>query len=135
LLLYLPGLSLEVASQCSGIRSTLVLLVTSLLAGELFLVTTWRRIVLAGLVYPLGLLRNGLRIVTIGLLTLRVDPGAIHGPVHRRGGPFFFAASLVPLFIMLFVLKRSERGRGSPWSRGLTEGDSLCEESSERMSA
>ena len=34
---HLPGIALTVAEECSGIRSTLVLLVTSMLAGYLFL--------------------------------------------------------------------------------------------------
>ena len=33
----LPGVSIEVSEQCSGIRSSLALLITSLLAGHFFL--------------------------------------------------------------------------------------------------
>lgn len=104
-----PGLTLEVASQCSGIRSSLVLFITGLLAGHLFLRTGWRKLVMAVVFFPIGLLRNGARILTITLLTLHVDPRMMEGPVHRRGGPPFFVLSLIPLFVILFLLKKTER--------------------------
>src|SRR5262249_43928584 len=40
----LPGFSLEVAPECSGIHSTLVLFITSLMAGHLFLRSPWKQI-------------------------------------------------------------------------------------------
>jgi hypothetical protein len=35
----------------------------------------------------------------------------IDGIIHRRGGPLFFALSLVPLFLLLWWLRGGE-GRG-----------------------
>jgi hypothetical protein len=32
----------------------------------------------------------------------------INSVIHRRGGPFFFAASLIPLFVLLWWLRRGE---------------------------
>jgi hypothetical protein len=32
----------------------------------------------------------------------------INSVIHRRGGPFFFAASLIPLFLLLWWLRRGE---------------------------
>jgi hypothetical protein len=32
----------------------------------------------------------------------------INSVIHRRGGPFFFAVSLVPLFAMLWLFRRQE---------------------------
>ncbi len=104
----LTGIVLEVAQECSGIRSSLVLFIASVLASHLCLRTTWRRVALVALVIPLGILRNGLRIVTIGLLSVHVSPDMIHGAIHRRGGPVFFALSLVPLFLLLWWLRRQE---------------------------
>src|SRR6266480_8157812 len=63
----LPGFTIMVAKECSGIRSSLVLVITSLLAANMFLRTTWRRALLVGAVIPLGLLRNGFRILVISL--------------------------------------------------------------------
>jgi exosortase C (VPDSG-CTERM-specific) len=105
----LPGIVIRVAQECSGIRSSLVLLITSLLAGYLFLRTTTRRAILLASIIPLGLLRNGFRILTVALLCVHIGPHMINSPIHRRGGPIFFAASLVPLFILLWALYRSEQ--------------------------
>lgn len=105
----LPTITLEVAQECSGVRSTLVLFVTSLLAGHLFLRRPWKKWVLALAVLPLGILRNGFRIVTIGWLCVHVSPDMVHSPIHHRGGPIFFVLSLIPLFLLLWWLRWSER--------------------------
>jgi exosortase C (VPDSG-CTERM-specific) len=106
----LPGITIEVAQECSGIRSSWVLLITSLLAANLFLTSSWRRTVLVGAVIPLGILRNGFRILFIGLLCVHAGPGMIHSIFHRRAGPPFFVLSLIPLFLLLWWLRRGEAG-------------------------
>jgi exosortase len=86
----LPGIVFEVAQECSGIRSTLALFMTSLVASHLFLKSPWRRIVFVAFVIPLGILRNGFRILVIGLLCVHLGPKMIHSIVHKQGGPAFF---------------------------------------------
>ncbi len=110
LFFHLPHITLEVARECSGIRSSLVLFITSLVAGALFLRSPWRRAVLAAAVIPLAILRNAFRIFTIGMLCVHVDPAMIHSWVHVRGGPLFFLLSLVPFFALLVWLRASEKG-------------------------
>ena len=109
LILHLPNLPLEVAEECSGIRSTYVLLMAGLLAGHLFLRSAVSKVVLALLVFPIGALRNGIRIMVIAVMTIYVDPEIIHGPLHSRGGPLFFALSLLPLFAAVFLLRKAEK--------------------------
>ena len=115
---HLPGFALDVAPQCSGVHSSLVLFVLSCLAGYLFLKSPWRRAVLTLAVIPLGIVRNGVRIVLIGQLCVRVGPSMIHSWIHHRGGPLFFALSLVPFFLLLYVLRRSE-SRNPPKGNGV----------------
>lgn len=55
----LPGMIIEVAQECSGIRSSLVLFITSLVAAYLFLNSPWRRLVFVAFVIPLGILAMG----------------------------------------------------------------------------
>ncbi len=110
----LPGIVLQVAQECSGIRSSWVLFITSLLASHVFLKTRWRRIVLVAFVIPLGILRNGFRILVIGLLCVHVGPHMIDSPIHHRGGPLFFALSLIPLTLLLWWLRRQERRLNPP---------------------
>jgi exosortase C (VPDSG-CTERM-specific) len=109
--LHLPGIILEVARECSGIRSTLILFISSLVAGYLFLNSPGHRMILAALVVPLGILRNGFRILTIGILCVHVDPAMINSWVHKQGGPLFFALSLIPFAMVLLLLWRRERSR------------------------
>jgi exosortase C (VPDSG-CTERM-specific) len=104
----LPNITIEVAQECSGIRSSWVLFMTSILAANLFLKTPWRRFALVAFVIPLGILRNGFRILVIGLLCVNVGPQMIHSLIHRRGGPLFFALSLVPFLLMLWWLRRGD---------------------------
>ena len=108
-LFHLPGITLEVAPQCSGIHSTLVLAVVSLLSGCYFLTSPWRRLWLALAVAPLALLRNGARVYVLGELSVRLGPEVLSGPLHRHGGPLFFALSLLPFGALLIVLKRTEQ--------------------------
>lgn len=105
----LPGISLEVAPECSGIHSSLALLITSLLAGYLFLSSKWKRTALAVAVIPVALLRNGFRVFTIGELCVRVGPEMINSYIHRRGGPLFFILFLAPFLLFLGFLVKSER--------------------------
>jgi exosortase C (VPDSG-CTERM-specific) len=114
LVFQLPGINLRVASECSGIHSTLALFITSLLAGHFFLRSRWKRAVLILAVIVLGLLRNGLRIFTIGELCAHFGPEMINSYIHRHGGPLFFVLSLVPLFLLLFLLMRFDRTTATP---------------------
>jgi len=104
----LPNITIEVAQECSGIRSSCVLFMTSILAANLFLKTRWRRFALVAFVIPLGILRNGSRILVIGLLCVNVGPQMIHSLIHRRGGPVFFMLSLIPFFLALWWLRKGD---------------------------
>ena len=109
----MPGMLVEVVRECSGIRSTLVLFITALLAGHLFLRSAWTRLLLAAIVVPLGIVRNAFRILVISMLCVHVDPSFINSPIHRQGGPLFFALSLVPFSLILFWLRRIDRPPGA----------------------
>jgi len=104
----LPGIVLEVGPECSGIHSTWALLITSIVASHLVLSTAWRRALLVAFVIPLGIVRNGFRILVIGALCVDIGPHMADSLIHRRGGPLFFALSLVPLFALLGWLRRRE---------------------------
>jgi exosortase C (VPDSG-CTERM-specific) len=111
LIFQLPGITLQVAPECSGIRSTIVLFMTSLVAGHLFLRSRWKRAILTLFVIPLALIRNGFRIFVIGQLCVSVGPHMIESPIHHHGGPIFFALSLIPFAILTYFLVKSDRSR------------------------
>jgi exosortase C (VPDSG-CTERM-specific) len=104
----LPGMTLEVAPECSGIRSTFVLFITSLIASYMLLKSPWHRAILVAMVIPLGIIRNGLRVLVIGLLCVHQGPHMIDSWIHHKGGPFFFGISLVPLLLTIFWFHRRE---------------------------
>ncbi len=105
-MLELPGTALQVAKECSGIRSSWVLLITSVLAAYMFLPTVPRRIILVAAVLPLGVLRNAVRIYVIGWLCVKYGPQMIDSWIHHKGGPVFFVGSLAPLFLMAWWLRK-----------------------------
>ena len=107
--LQLSDINLQVAPECSGIHSSIALFITSLVAGHLFLRSKWKRTLLAVAVIPLGILRNGFRIFTIGELCTHIGPEMIDSKIHRKGGPVFFVLSLVPFLLLLYLLIKSER--------------------------
>jgi exosortase len=109
ILLYLPGLTLEVAPECSSIRSSMMLVVTTMLLAQILLRSPWRKAVVIAISIPLSLAKNGLRIFTIGMLAVHVDPNYMNGRLHHHGGVIFFAVAIAATFALLWVLRRSEQ--------------------------
>jgi exosortase len=105
----LPYVAIEVADACSGIRSSIGLMITSLLAGHLFLRRAWSRVALVAVVIPITIFKNAVRIVTLTLLSIHVDRSFLTGQLHHEGGIVFFVISLALLAPVLIVLARSER--------------------------
>ncbi|HZQ20710.1 MAG TPA: exosortase/archaeosortase family protein [Terriglobales bacterium] len=109
LLLTIPGLTIEVARECSSIRSSTMLLVTTMVLAQLFLRSPFRKALVVAIAVPLSVAKNGLRIFTISMLGTRVNPGFLHGRLHRQGGIVFFLASLLIVALLLWLLGRSEK--------------------------
>jgi exosortase len=108
LIFSLPGVAIRVAEECSGIRSTLALLIMTVLASHMFLRATWKQLLVCLLAVPLSVAKNGLRIATLSALSIYVNPSFLYGRLHQYGGMFFFAAAFVPLAALFAVLGRSE---------------------------
>ena len=104
---HLPGISIEVAEQCSGIRSTLALFITSILAGHFFLERFWKKTLLALIVFPVTVFKNGIRIVTLSLLGAYVDERWLtESSLHHSGGFVFFIPALGLLGLALWTLRK-----------------------------
>ena len=108
-ILTIPGLTVEVAQECSSIRSSSMLLVTTMFLTQVLLRTIWRKALLVAIAVPLSVAKNGLRIFVIAMLGTRVDPGYLTGRLHHQGGIIFFGAALIIVFGLIWVLKRSEK--------------------------
>jgi len=106
----LGNVTIEIAHECSGIRSSLALFITSLLAGHVFLRSNWRRVFLSVLVILVAIIKNGVRIVTLSLLAAYVDEGFLTGSLHHRyGGVALSLLALAVLVPVLWLLQRQER--------------------------
>ena len=108
-ILRLPMISLEVAKECSGIRSSIALLLTVLVAGEFVFRSGWRKLIFVVSIIPILVIKNGVRIVTIYLLTAFVNPAFLHGWLHTSGGIVFYLLGLVALIPVAVLLRRGER--------------------------
>jgi exosortase len=106
--LTIPGLTIQVAQECSSIRSSSMLLVTTIVLAQILLRSSWRKVFVVCLAIPLSVAKNGLRIFTIAMLGTRVDPGYLTGRLHHQGGILFFAIALLGIFFALAVCQRQE---------------------------
>lgn len=109
----LPGVTIRVAEECSGIRSTLALLILTVLASHLFLKNSWNRVVLCLLAVPISIAKNGFRIASLSTLAIYVNPSFLTGPLHHRGGIVFYIIALIPMFFLLRSLQKRESTRAA----------------------
>ena len=105
----LSKFTIYVAEECSGIRSFLALVITSLVAGHWFLTSGWARTALVVVVVPLAVIKNAFRIVGLTLLANYVDPTYLtDSALHRTGGIPMFLLSLIVLIGVVWLLRRWE---------------------------
>jgi exosortase len=106
--LEIPGLVLAVGPECSSIRSSSMLFIVTMVAGQVLLRSPWRRALMLGFALLLSVAKNGLRIFTIAMLGTRVDARYLTGSLHREGGILFFAIALAGVFALVWILRRRE---------------------------
>ncbi len=104
----LPDLVIEVAPECSGIRSGISLLILSLLAGHLFFRSLWRWGVLIIATIPVLIFKNALRIGVLSYLAVHVDKRILASRLHQEGGIPFFALGLLMIYPIFMTLMKSE---------------------------
>ena len=107
---HLPDISIEVAEQCSGIRSTIALFITGIIAARMFFKKWWKRLLLIMCVFPLTVFKNGLRIVTLSLLAQYYDRDILSSLLHVQGGILFFSFAVFCL-VGIILLLRPEYGK------------------------
>jgi exosortase len=105
----LPGVDIEVAPECSGIRSTMGLFIVGAVLTRVILRTGWARSLTILCVGPIGIFRNAVRIVCISVLGVYVDRGFLAGNLHRRGGLLFSLVGFAVLIPLVWLLRRWER--------------------------
>ena len=114
LTLTVPGLAVEVAQECSSIRSSMVLVVSSMVLAYLLVRSWWGRSVVMLASIPLAVAKNGLRVFTLAVLGAYVDPRILDSPLHRQGGVLFLAVALAAEFGLIWIIGRLERNGAPP---------------------
>lgn len=135
--LTIPGMEIEVARECSSIRSSMMLIVITWVLANLFLRVGWRQVLLDAIAIPLSVAKNAVRIFTIIELGTRVDPGYLNGRLHHHGGFVFLGLALMVVIGLLWRLRRGEAGgsrkmRNAELRSDRTHGFSVSGESSSR---
>ena len=105
---HLPRFSIEVARECSGIRSSIALLVLAILVGHFYLRTWWKQLVFVLAGFAVMIVKNGIRIVTLTMLASYVDPGFLYGNLHHEGGVVFFMIGLLLMVPVFWILQTRE---------------------------
>jgi exosortase len=105
---HLARVNIEVAKECSGIRSSMALLILAILIAHFRLRSFWKKVLFLACGLFLMILKNGIRIVSLTLLAMHVDPSFLYGKLHHQGGAVFFLLSLLLLVPLLWLLERGE---------------------------
>ena len=100
--------SIEIAQECSGIRSSMAVLILALLAAHFYLRSFWKQVLLLLCSLLIMIVKNGVRIATLTILALHVNPSFLFGRLHRDGGVVFFVLGLTLLLPVLWLLRRLE---------------------------
>jgi exosortase len=107
--LLLPGLTLEVAEECSGLRFLLILLVFVTAFARAVLPTTSSRLTLVAMSIPVAVLANAFRVAVTSAGAHAIGPHVIAGPLHYYIGKAFWALALAAMIGIAWVL-RAETG-------------------------
>src|SRR6266567_3923787 len=108
LVFHLARVNIEVARECSGIHSTIALFILALPVVHYGLHALWKKLFFLACAFFMMILKNGIRIVTLTLLAMYVDPSFLFGTLHRDGGILFFLLGLLLLLPVFLLLQRGE---------------------------
>ena len=119
--LRLPGITLEVARECSGTRYLLTIIATGIPLALFTQKSRARRVALVSLAVLVGILANPVRIALIGIWMYH-GGRETHGPYHILQGLFVYAAGFLFLFAGAGVMARIFRpaAKGSMTERKST---------------
>jgi len=107
-------LDVEGAEECSGIRSSTVLFVTTLVLARVFLKSGWDRAIAVACSIPIAIAKNGVRIFSLSLLGEYVSTDWLEGPLHRKGGFIFFALGMALMIGVIWCLRWRENRKLLP---------------------
>ena len=104
----LPKVSIDIAPECSGIRSSMALIILALLLAHFAFRPLWKKFVFVFAGLGMMLIKNGIRIAALTLLANYVNPDFLYGNLHRKGGIVFFLIGLLLLIPVFWLLQKGE---------------------------
>jgi exosortase len=117
--LRLPGLTLEVAEECNGLRFLAILVVLVAAFARVVLPTAAGQVLLTALAIPVGILANAMRVAATGVGAHLIGPSVASGPVHYWVGKSFWALAILTMIGVAIRLRaRGERVAAHGRSRG-----------------
>lgn len=110
-MLHLPRLTLEIAEDCSSVRTVAALVALGVAYAQIGPRPTWVRVALTLSAAPLGLASNIVRLVLTGLGAHHLGPVALDSVFHQFSGTTVFLATVVLLVALDRLLVRLGRSR------------------------
>jgi len=105
----MPSLIIQIAPECSGIRSAIAIFLCSLIGGHLLLRSTWRKTLLVCIALPVLFFKNAIRIAALSIIAVHWDKRVMTGSLHTDGGILFFMLGLLFVYPFLALLMKSEQ--------------------------
>lgn len=118
------GVAVKVAKECSGIRSTIALVITAVVAGHMFLRSNWRRVLLVLCVFPVTVFKNALRITSLTTLAAELDKSWLDSWLHHSGGVVYLLIAFSILGPILWLLRKTEPKKAQTTGTSFTFTDS-----------
>ena len=104
---------LDIAHGCSGIRSLMALLMISAAWAYVAKMAFWKRVLLFLMAFPLAIIGNSLRVISIFVMAEYVDPTWASTTWHDWSGLLLF----YPFSLLLLLCTHSVLEGGLPWKR------------------
>lgn len=108
--LRLPGLTLEVAEECAGLRFLLTLLVLVSAFARMVLPTISAQLALVVLSIPVAVLTNAARVAATSVGAYAIGPDVATGPLHFYIGKGFWALGLLAMIGFALWLRSRTHG-------------------------
>jgi exosortase len=115
-IIQLPGMTLEVAEACSGIRSLMSLTTVAVIYAYFLESKFMPRFLLSVSAVPIAVIANGLRVTGTALLAYYWSKEAAEGFFHNFSGWLIFVLSLLMLFSLqglMGCVRRRRKPRGA----------------------
>jgi len=104
--LRLPGLSLEVAEECAGLRFLFIFVVMVAAFARFVLPNISAQMTLIALSIPIALLANAMRVATTGVGAYLIGPQVASGAIHYYIGKGFWACAFGSIVAIGLFLRR-----------------------------